>query len=181
MPLPMSRDKTVTPGDPIDAQLLNALQDCIVNGSHGLRTDAYSVDRRLVPSGGTGGTTWVVDGTSASPGSIAESANAQICHVVFKPPPVGNVITGAAMKVKDGGGTSLVRMELYAASLSESGALVLGSVTTIGSGAIVTLDIPPLLTYTVVKGERLYAAFVATGGGSAQRRVYEAYLTHFRP
>jgi hypothetical protein len=84
------------------------------------------------------------------------------------------------MKVKDGGGTSLVRMELYAASLSESGALVLGSVTTIGSGAIVTLDIPPL-TYTVVKGERLYAAFVTTGGGAAQRRVYEAYLTHFRP
>lgn len=180
MPLPLSHDKTITPGDPIDAQLLNKIQDCIVNGSHGLRTEAHPLDRRLQVNPGVG---WAVDGTSASPGSISESTNGRTCHLVFKPPPVGSVITGAGMKVKDGGGTSLVRMELYAKSASESGASFFGSVETAGNGAITTLDVVPGLgmPYTVVKGERLYAALITSGGGAAERRVYELYLTYFRP
>jgi hypothetical protein len=94
------------------------------------------------------------------------------------------VIVGAGMKVKDGGGTSLVRMELYAKTVGESGATVLGSVETTGTGAITTMDIvPPFppMAYTVVKGERLYATIIASGGGAAERRVYELYLTHYRP
>lgn len=179
MTWPQTPLRTYAPGIAIQPTDLNELQRAVNVKAHGTITEAYPVDRRLRPSG----TGWAVDETSASPGSISESANNQTCLLVLKPPPVGSVITAAGMKVKDGGGTSLLRMELYARSTSESGATPFGTVTTSGSGAIETLDIVTGLgwPYTVVKGERLYVAFVTTGGGVAQRRVYEAYLTYYRP
>lgn len=179
MTWPRTPLRTYAPGIAIEAADLNEFQRAINATAHGEITEAHPLDRRLITSG-----TWAVDTTTAAPGSTAESVNARQCLLVFKPPPVGSVIVGAGMKVKDGGGTSRLTMELYARTVGETGSTVLGSVETTGTGAITTLDVVspfPPMAYTVVKGERLFAALITSGGGAAERRVYELYLTYYRP
>jgi hypothetical protein len=170
--------RTYAPGLPLFADDVNRFQAAIVNRSHGDVIDPHPVSGRLITTG-----TWAIDTTAGTPGSIAESVNARACQVVLRAPPVGSIITGMAMKVKDGGGTSLVRMEAFMRSLSESGATVMGSVDTTGTGAVqvLAMTMASPFQFTVVQGERLYVTLSTQGGGAAERRVYELYVTYFRP
>jgi hypothetical protein len=170
--------RTYSKGLPLIAEDLNRFQLAVVHKSHGDVTEPLPVSGRLITSG-----TWGIDTTAGTPGSIAESVNARACQIVPRPPPVGSVITGMAMKVKDGGGTSLVRMEAFLRSFSESAATVVGSVDTTGTGAvqIVPLTMTSPFQFTIVQGDRLYVTLSTQGGGAAERRVYEIYVTYFRP
>jgi hypothetical protein len=175
---PRTPIRTYSPGIPLFAEDLNRFQAAIVHKSHGDVTDPHPVHGRLITLG-----TWAIDTTSAAPGSIAESVNARSCQLVLKPPPTGSIITGMAMKVKDGGGTSLIRMEAFMRSFSESAATVLGTVDTTATGVIQVLPMPLIspFQFTVLQGERLYVTLSTQGGGAAERRVYELYVTYYRP
>jgi hypothetical protein len=175
---PRTPIRTYSPGQPVFAEDLNAFQLAVTRKSHGDVTEPHPVNSRLITTG-----TWGVDTTAGTPGSIAESVNARACQLVLKPPPVGSIITGLAMKVKDGGGTSLARMEAFLRSFSESGATVMGSVDTTGTGAvqIATMSMISPFQFTIVQGERLYVTISTQGGGAAERRIYEVYVTYFRP
>ena len=184
---PFTRIQTFTEGLPVTPAFLNRLQDGVNQVANDLQTltnrllaattHPCTVAHRLISTG-----TWTV-GTLA-PGSIAESVNARACNVVLlNPPPIGSRITGAAVKWKDGAGTSLLRFELFAQSFSESSFSPRGQVDSIGTGAveIVPLALSPSNGFILAQGDRLYAKLSTQGGGAAERRVYELYLTHTPP
>lgn len=173
MTWPLTRIRTYKPGMPVASDDLNEFQDTAIQTKHGYLTTPHPVDRRILVSG-----TWAVDAGGA-PGAIVESG-AGLCFVMLHSPPIGSVITGAAMKVKDGGASATLQCILWARSFAENGASQVGNGVSPGSGAITVSDLS-VNPYTLAQGERLYAEISTVGGAGGARNLYELYLTYYRP